>query len=187
MESFKTIEESLEKLNAEIKYFAESKSLVFKVIMSFTLNGEVTLEEKLESLNVKGIYFFEIKKDDKFQSFDAWCKDFQDKWIKDIITKTPKIATGRLKASSQSEEINSLEWIPFYIGKSEKIKKRVIEHITKPISSTTSALKLIERKSLHGVEFRLSVIEIDTDYYDLVMHKIEQVLRNKFNPIIGKQ
>ena len=46
MEDFKTIEESLEKLNADIKDFAESKSLVFKVITPFTLNSEVTLEKK---------------------------------------------------------------------------------------------------------------------------------------------
>ena len=186
MEDFKTIEESLEKLNADIKDFAESKSLVFKVITPFTLNSEVTLEEKLKNLNVKGIYFLEIKKNNEYQSFDAWSKDFKKKWDNDKIIKTPKIAEGRLKMRPQSENIDSLEWIPFYIGKSEKIKDRVVQHLTKPIDSTTSALKLRGRKSLYGMEFRLSVIEINTDKYDLVMHKIEQILRNKYNPIVGK-
>ena len=65
--------------------------------------------------------------------------------------------------------------------------KRIKEHLSLDSDSSTYALKLKARSKFHKETFRLSFIEIETEYYDLVMHKIEYELRKQYNPIIGKQ
>ncbi|WP_374401529.1 hypothetical protein [Flavobacterium sp.] len=172
------IEDALKNLSKDIIEY--TSTLKFKEILEFELKKDTNLYEMLSEVNkVQGIYFFEIKKDKQFVSFD----DFKMKWDKDEIAKTPRTVKGRI---INQEDINFLEWIPFYIGKSENIKKRVLEHFKKPANSTTSALKLEERIHLYGLNLRLSFVEVKTEYYDLVMHKIEQELRKKYNPIVGK-
>lgn len=112
--------------------------------------------------------------------------------INEIIEKL-ELKT-KLKEYNCDDNINKGKYIYFafynkkiiYIGKSENIKKRVLEHFKKPANSTTSALKLEERIHLYGLNLRLSFVEVKTEYYDLVMHKIEQELRKKYNPIVGK-
>lgn len=182
MKDFALIEENLKSLNDEIEKFTES--LEFQFVHDFELSqlNEDLLNKQIEKLDFQGIYFFEIKRGNEFEDFEKWKHNFRKKWVEDNINKSPAIASQRLNNHSEFNE-----WIPFYLGKSEKIQKRILEHISLPITSTTSALKLKLRTNFQKDTFRLSVAKIETQHYALVMHKIEQVLRKKHNPIVGKQ
>ena len=43
------------------------------------------------------------------------------------------------------------------------------------------------RKNLKDETFRLSAIKIEVENYDAIVPRIEWQLRNRINPIIGKQ
>lgn len=182
MKDFTSIEEKLKNLNDEIEKFAES--LKFKIVQEFTFSKikEDLITKEMKELDSQGIYFLEIYKGKDFENLKEWKVNFSEKWKKDKINKSPTIAANRLRELSEFNE-----WIPFYLGKSEKIQKRITEHLTLEKEKSTYALKLNSRESLIKNRFRLSVIQIDTKHYDLIMHKIEQVLRNKYKPIVGKQ
>lgn len=165
-------------------------SLVFKEVMCFKLQ-EKDLLELTESLETeykekKGIYFFQIENDLKSKNFDEWYKDFEKRWVccNNKITHTSKTVAPRIK----SHKGNKIDWIPLYIGKAENLSKRVKEHLSNGAASTTYALKLKERKScLKDYNFKLSVIDIDVENYDQIVPIIENTLRDKYKPIIGKQ
>ena len=74
-----------------------------------------------------------------------------------------------------------------YIGKSKKISSRIHQHIYKEIEKTTFALKLNAREHTKKEIFKLSVIKIPSENYDWIVPTLERSLRDKINPIIGKQ
>lgn len=160
--------------NDEIKFSPKNK------------DGFLLKDYSIDSLEIPkdtmGIYFFEIKKNDKSQNFNEWIDQFKEKWNIDYVTNRPIIRKKSLNNLSEHSD----EWIPFYIGKSKNIQYRVKQHITLG-NTSTSALKLITMGNLNDETFRLSFLKIQTDHYDLVMPKIEEELRKKLNPIIGKQ
>ncbi len=131
-----------------------------------------------------GIYLFEIKKRGHYKTFKEWSVAFTKKWeAKKYLKKhCPVIAKGRLKKHGQLDE-----WIPLYIGKSNNVYKRVDQHLNKELNSTTYALKLMARENLKEDEFRVSIIRFDIDNYDTIMPFIENKMRERYNPIIGKQ
>ncbi len=181
MGDFDEINKKLEELNHGIITFSEN--LKFKNQQEFDLSEELDLEKVFQIPHSKGIYLFEIKKEPSTLSFDKWMSEIQKKWETEPIRNSPKV-TQKYK----EKHTNSLDgWIPFYLGKSEKIMKRIKEHLSLDSDSSTYALKLKARSKFHKETFRLSFIEIETEYYDLVMHKIEYELRKQYNPIIGKQ
>ena len=181
MNDFTLLEKDLESLNAKIEDF--TSNLKFEEIGKFKLSEseKITLDLK-ESLKCKGIYFLEIQNSVENKDIKKWKNDFLKNWEDDKINKSPKVILDRLNNHSEFEE-----WIPLYVGKSENIGKRIKDHFCLKNESTTYALKLNSRKSIINTAFRLSVIEIKTDYYDLVVHKIEHILRKRYNPIVGKQ
>ena len=79
------------------------------------------------------------------------------------------------------------ELIPMYIGKSKQIGGRVRQHIYKELGKPTFALKLNARENMRNKTFRLNVIRVPPENYDWVMPVIEKTLRNRINPIIGRQ
>lgn len=80
------------------------------------------------------------------------------------------------------------QWIPLYIGKSKNISKRLQEHVfSKDMNAKTYALKLSHRKNLMGKSFRITAIEVNVKNYDLILPVLESTLRNRINPIIGRQ
>ena len=182
MKKFISIEKKLKNLNNEIEEFA--KILKFQIVQEFTFSkiDEDLITNEMKKLDFQGIYFLEIYKGNDSENLNEWKVNFSKKWKKDKINKSPIIASNRLKELSEFNE-----WIPFYLGKSEKIQKRITEHLTLKKEKSTYALKLNSRESLIKNRFRLSIIQIDTEHYDLIMHKIEHFLRKKYNPIIGKQ
>jgi hypothetical protein len=137
-----------------------------------------------DDLKFPGIYLIEIKNNNKFDSFDSWVNKFKLEWEDEKYLKkfTPNLKKIRIKAHN---ELN--DWIPIYIGKSKNIKSRVHGHIYKELNKTTFALKLLARKNLMNDTFKLSALKIEVKNYDALVPKIEWQLRNKINPIIGKQ
>lgn len=161
----------------------EIESVQFDEICEFRLQDA----EKLipwDNLNHKGIYLFEIKNDNRFFDFDCWISDFKQIWELDEYKYkfTPNTKKVRIKAHNQL-----MDWIPLYIGKSRIIGRRVHEHIYKDLNKTTFALKLLARKNLRNHSFRLKVLRVDVKNYDTIVPKIEWQLRNRINPIIGRQ
>ena len=134
-----------------------------------------------------GIYFFEIKKNTSVD-FSEWIEKFKLKFRgekKEFLHKfTPNIIEKRVSYHLKQE--NS-EWVPFYIGKSKDIKKRVSDHIETTLGKPPFALKLLGRRNLIDETFRLSYIPIKVTNYDVIVPLVEKTLRDLKNPIVGKQ
>ena len=132
----------------------------------------------------KGVYLFEIKNDKRFTDFESWIEDFKKVWEnKDYRYKfTPNTRKIRIKAHKGLND-----WIPIYIGKSRNVGSRIHGHIYKELHKTTFALKLLARTNLKHHTFRIKSIKVDVHNYDSIVPKIEWQLRNRLNPIIGKQ
>lgn len=156
---------------------------LLKQICQFNLNEHLN-EIPWGELKYSGIYLFEIKNNGKFSSFEDWINDFKIGWrdTKYLKQFTPDLKEIRIKSHT---ELN--EWIPLYIGKSRNIEARIHEHIFKEIDKTTFALKLLARTNLHNDSFRLSTLKMDVSNYDAIVSRVEWQLRNKINPIAGKQ
>lgn len=157
--------------------------------MEFIEQKQFVLSESnvdLLNLNYSGVYLFEIEVSEENVDFINWLTSFREKWESDVYYKkfTPSIKNKRI-VHHMNKKMN--RWIPLYIGKSRNISKRIYEHINLPIDKTTFALKLRSRKNLHGIKFKVSTIEINVINYDSIVSLIEINLRNRLNPIVGKQ
>lgn len=177
----KIIDEEITKQLELITTF--TKELNFEEICQFELN------EKLENipweiLSHSGLYLIEVKNNANFQLFEEWVNDFKIRWEdKEYLKKfTPNFKLKRIKAHSELGE-----WIPLYIGKSKNIKSRLHGHIYKDLSKTTFAMKLLARENMKKEIFKISVINLDLKNYDAIIPVIENNLRNRINPLIGKQ
>jgi hypothetical protein len=161
----------------------EVKCIELVEICEFTLD-EAGEKIPWDDLVHKGIYLFEIKNNHKFTSFDLWIENFKNIWESDKYRRhfTPNTRKVRINAH---KELN--DWIPLYIGKSRNVGRRVHEHLYKELHKTTFALKLQARTNLKNHIFRLKAIRIDVQNYDSIVPKVEWQLRNRINPIIGKQ
>lgn len=183
MESLLYIDESLSILLNNLK--SESSKLSFMDICEFKI---LQSKEKIpfDNLNYKGIYMIEIKNCETFDSFEDWILNFRQIWLgeNNCFEKksTPSIKKKRIKYHYTLES-----WIPLYIGKSKNIKNRIYEHIFKELEKSTFALKLAARENLKNEIFRLKTIRVEVENYDLILPILENELRNKFNPIIGRQ
>lgn len=180
MKQLKDINIKLKAINKELIEVA--KVLEFEFVCEFNLKN--CDEIPWENIDCKGIYFIEIKNNYLFKDFKTWVENFRNEWENEIYKKNfvPNLKNIRIKRHS---ELN--EWIPLYIGKSKKIKTRIFEHIYKELGKTTFALKLNSREHIKKESFRLSIVKVETDNYDWVMPVFEKTLRDKHNPIIGRQ
>lgn len=142
---------------------------------------------KKEIKNQFGVYCFFIryKANKKITK-----KKFEDEWDKKGFKKYPKIIKDRYQYSN----LNYKTFIPFYIGKSETIGKRIFEHINHSPKITTSGLKLKERSFLKDtLDIRVSwwkLPEIDvTDksIKQFIITRIESKLRESIKPWVSKQ
>ncbi len=162
----------------------EIEKLTFNEICEFKLNKQHIPEIPWGTLKYPGIYLIEIKNDLEFDSFTPWIENFKAKWEDKKYLKcfTPNLKKKRIEKHTILED-----WIPLYIGKSKKIGGRIHEHIFKDLNKTTFALKLNARENLQTEKFRLKTIKCEVDNYDLVIPIIESKLRDRINPLIGKQ
>lgn len=164
-----------------------TKDLYFIEFCQFNLNEEVKeIFTLFDELRYSGVYLIEIKNNSEFSAFNDWIEFFLPIWLgeNEIYKRkfTPNLKKKRIKAHN-----NLGEWIPLYIGKSKNIRDRISGHIFSELDKTTFALKLLSRKNLYNNIFRLSTIRVQVKNYDIIMPIIESELRNKINPIIGRQ
>ena len=180
--------QDLELIDIELKKQFEklselTKTIEFKEIAQFKIDGAA---EKIpwDQITYPGLYLLEIKNDGKFKSFDTWVKHFKNEWENEEYLKksTPNLKKLRIRAHSDLGD-----WVPLYIEQSRNIGSRIHGHIYKELHKTTFALKLMARKNLKDDLFRLKAIEISVDNYDSIVPRIEWQLRNRLNPLIGKQ
>ena len=131
-----------------------------------------------------GVYLIEIKNNEKFKTFDNWIENFKNEWEDEKYLKkfTPNLKKMRIRAHSELKE-----WMPLYIGKSKNIGSRIHGHLYKELNKTTFALKLMARENLKNEIFRLRTFEVTVKNYDAIVPRIEWQIRNKINPLIGKQ
>ena len=159
--------------------------------LSFSESIEFNIESANEiidfdSMKFPGLYFFEVKNTQDIQNFTDWSTWFLEKWEYSHYKKsfTPNSRKMRLLANKNS---TNLQWIPLYLGKSRNVAKRIHQHINLELKKPTFALKLKSRTNLTDLTFRVSTLKIDVVNYDIIMPNIERALRNKYNPILGKQ
>ena len=171
------IDRQLRLLNKEVE------SIVLEDICEFSIS-EANDKIPFNNMNYKGIYLFEIKNDCRFTDFDSWVANFIDQWEQ---KKYRYNFTSNIRKVRIAKHKELPDWIPLYIGKSRNVGKRVYEHIHKELEKRTYALKLKARTNLKDHTFRLKTIEIEVHNYDSILPKIEWQLRNRINPILGKQ
>ena len=162
---------------------AYANSIDFEPICEFKLfnSDEIIPWEKLNS---SGIYLVEIKNDLKHSNFQDWVTSFREVW------EDPRYKgnfVSNLRKIRISRHSNLKEWIPLYIGKSKKIGGRVNEHLHKEMGTRTFAMKLKARDNINDEVFRLSIIKFPLENYDWVAPVFERTLRDRINPIIGRQ
>jgi len=131
-----------------------------------------------------GIYFFEIQNANKSLDAATWFNDFTALWRHPDyhMRWVPGIKKMRVTAHKEVGD-----WIPLYIGKSKNVGARINEHIIKELAKTTFAMKLKARTNLYGANFRVKALKMDVANYNVVVPHLENLLRNKWNPIVGKQ
>ena len=156
----------------------------FKTICTFRITDEQdNIEKILNEVIYPGIYLIEIKTN-KSGSFADWAKDFKKLWDNEKY-KGKWTPTTKKKRIIEHKALNG--WVPIYIGKSKSINKRIFEHIYLGLDKKTSALKLSSRQDLRNKEFRLRAIKVEVNNYDVISTEFEKTLRDKINPITGKQ
>lgn len=182
MNKFESINFKLKELNSELITYAEN--LEFQTVCDFTLE---TCTECIpwKEIEGEGVYFIEIKNQHHFPDFKSWVENFRIEWEDPLYKR--KFVSNLKKNRIKSQNDKFEEWIPLYIGKSKNISGRVWEHIHKRLDQNTFALKLKAREHARKETFRLSVIQIPTENYNMIMPVIESTLRKKLNPIIGRQ
>lgn len=182
MSSFEMIKNKINELNSQLISYAEN--LEFEVKCEFILDN---CSETIPWVEIEGngVYFIEIKNNNNFPDFKSWVENFRLEWEDPLYKRrfVSNLKKNRIKNQNDKFE----EWIPLYIGKSQNIRSRVWEHIYKRLDQNTFALKLNEREHAKKETFRLSVIQLPTENYNMIMPVIESTLRKKLNPIIGRQ
>ncbi|WP_371142422.1 hypothetical protein [Burkholderia cepacia] len=117
-------------------------------------------------------------------SVSAWMQAFRAEWEHEDYKRK---FTPNLKKKRINRHRSLPEWLPLYLGKSRNVGARVLEHLNLGLDKTTFALKLRARPTMATRAFRLHVLELRVENYDLIAPALEAALRDRFNPIVGKQ
>lgn len=170
------IDKSLTSLFQDFNTIAEELSVPFVC----DLNDESTIALQ----KFPGIYRIDVSTAGTTREVKQWISDFRSEWEHDDYKKkfTPNLKLKRIAFHQHLPE-----WMPLYLGKSKNVGARVLEHISLGLEKTTFALKLKARPSMAARRFRLHALEVRVKNYDLVVPALESALRNRFNPLIGKQ
>lgn len=182
------MENAFEKLDQEIcKFYEEisitAASLEFTTLCEFT-PGDKLDEDVLSRLSCPGVYLIEVKTENGFTSFKDWVVDFRSAWEMPeyIYQFVPNLKKKRIESHTELEE-----WVPIYLGKSKWLRSRIVEHLEMNLMRHTFALKLNARQNMKGKKFRIGMISIPVKNYDWIVPIVENVQREKINPIIGKK
>lgn len=141
-------------------------------------------EKAISTLTYAGIYRIDVSTEGAMTDVTSWIAGFRSEWEHEDFKKkfTPNL---KLKRIARHEHLP--EWMPLYLGKSKNVGNRVLKHINLGLEKTTFALKLKARPSMVKRNFRLHAIKVQVHNYDLVVPALESALRDRFNPLIGKQ
>lgn len=173
----------VDQLKEKIKDITFDSSLSIPFIISDQLDSKILFNEKKQ-----GVYLFELnlesgsltgmKKSTQIKNFaEDWTKKKNNSFFSSSIIK---------KRLLHRKDYNE-QWLPLYIGKSKDLHKRIREHIELSPLKNTYAMKLKHRANLHGLEFRVSTIELDVKNYDFIVPYVERTLREEYHPLIGRQ
>lgn len=137
-------------------------------------------------LRHSGVYLIEVHVDDSMKLFEQWVEQFSYTWEHKVYEEynTPRLIKKRI---AEHVKQNSKGWVPLYIGKSKDISSRVKGHLFMPLEKQTYALKLMSRENLESYQLRLSVVPVVVKNYDAIMPKVEGLLRDRLNPLVGRQ
>lgn len=141
-------------------------------------------ETKIATQSFPGIYRIDISTAGLTCNVSEWIERFRIEWEHDDFKKkfTPNLKKKRIAFHTVLPE-----WMPLYLGKSKNVSGRVLEHINLPLEKTTFALKLKARPEMTKYKLRLHALPVLVRNYDLIVPAFESALRNRFNPLIGKQ
>jgi len=146
---------------------------------------ELTCMEKIDSQRYKGVYLIEIRVHPRDSDLERWMTRFRKQWDN---PRYRRAFTNTTKEKRIAKHQRLRRWMPLYIGKSRCVGKRVREHIELPMRARTTAMKLRDRGRFFARNrFRLKTIEIESKYYDVWVPMVERAMRDKFNPIVGRQ
>ncbi|KGO94725.1 hypothetical protein [Flavobacterium subsaxonicum] len=167
--------------------FGQINSYGFDSPVTFIANKEVDKESITTTIPAnKGVYLIEIKIVDTDATFDEWLAGFEKILNHERYSKSNVPSLKKLRCKSH-RTVKLGEWFPLYIGKSKNIQKRVLEHLHLRLEQRTTGLKLTNREEFHGNSFRISTIVLDVINYDIIATEFERQLRNRINPILGRQ
>lgn len=141
-------------------------------------------ETAIAKLNYSGLYRIDVSTAGGPTEVSAWVDALREEWEHEDFKKS---FTPNLKKKRIAQHRTLPEWMPLYLGKSKKVGMRVLEHINLEMKKTTFALKLKARPGMASRNFRLHALELPVKNYDLIVPALETALRNRFNPLIGKQ
>ena len=181
-----TVFDSLEKIAA----YDQKLDEVFRALNAIDLSADfqfictIEEEEELKKHQYSGLYLIEVYSGNATSPKD-WIEEFRLRWMSEskAIENTPRIHQKRI-----NRQIQAQEWMPLYIGKSRNISERLLQHKNLPADSRTYALKIRARNNiLFTHQFRVKVIRLSVKNYDCIATTFERLLREKINPIFGRQ
>jgi hypothetical protein len=188
LEFITEFDESISSLIHDISNKIKEISFNHEQATTFVLTNNLDSKSLFNNTKKQGVYFFELNLESPNLTGakrETKIKNFAEDWSNK--NNTPLFSSGVIKKRLQLRANFNEQWLPLYIGKNKDVYKRIIEHIDLSSIKSTYAMKLKHRTNLHGLEFRVSIIEIDVNNYDFIVPHIERSLREIYHPLIGKQ
>lgn len=176
MQRMREIDQQLTQTLQQIRAFAASIDMPSICLLSD--------EAEIAKHAYPGIYRIDIQTDGSASDLEAWINGFRAEWEHPDFQgwKTPRLIKKRIAAHQ-----SLAPWMPLYVGKSKNVARRVLEHINLSAEKTTFALKLKARSKTGQRRLRFHALEVPVKNYAAVVPVLEASLRDRFNPIIGRQ
>lgn len=176
MGEIECIDEELEPIKQRLRELIDS--------LEFEYLCRLDEEDLIASQSYSGLYLIEVEAKDEYKKLESWISNFVNKW--DLPEYKNKFtSTTKKKRIEKHRELK--EWMPVYLGKSKNVGKRILEHINLPMDKPTFALKIKERGDMRQSSFRVSVIKLNVKNYQFIAPPLESWMRDRINPIVGKQ
>lgn len=174
----------LSKINQDFNVLFD-KSHINEIIEK--LKVQHPLPEDLQSIeNSYGIYLFTID-----TSLFSNLNELEELWLGG---ETPPLYTPKV-IKKNFGKCNAIQpgLLPLYLGKTEKLQTRLDNHINGKRDSKTYSLKLKQRNNIDLKQIQMAYYEVGFDneicpeIKQLYLTTLEQKLRKKLFPLIGKQ
>jgi hypothetical protein len=180
-EKIRVIDTSLSNLLAGFAQLAAS--------VPFQHRGNLFDAEEVADHDYPGIYLIEVcTRSTSVQTLTDWIGAFRDEWM-DVMYRDMFVANPQKKRMKLHLAAGHLkEWMPIYIGKSKNISSRLKEHISMGLGKKTFAMKLDARPTMKARQWRFSTISLEgVENYGVIAPQMESALRDRYQPIVGRQ